>query len=111
MNDLKNLIFALLEKCPNHAFSYPDGGEALYYYKDATSYNLGLTSGDKYVAHFMIYSGPNVFNKEVSLTEKEFMEMKWKLEDWAKDLEAKAFEEFKDFVESKPNSMDDLLND
>ena len=111
MDDLKNLIFALLEKCPQYANAYDNGGTVMYAPRESSAFNLDLISGDEYLLRITIYAGSNVFSEEVPLTEREFMELKWKFEDWQKELKAKALDEFRELVKSEPKSMDDLLKD
>lgn len=111
MDDLKNLIFTLLEKCPQYAVTHDDGGTVMYSPRENATFNLNLTSYDEYLLRITIYAGPNVFSEEVPLTEREFMELKWKFEDWQKELKAKALDEFRELAKSEPKSMDDLLKD
>ena len=113
MNDLKNQIFALLKKRPYWARPL-----RIHYYKDLVSYDVTLHKklGEQedvpgYSAYFVISTDAGMYDKNIELTEKEFMDMKWTIDEWHRTLEAKAFEEFRDFVESEPNSMDDLLKD
>ena len=112
MCDLKSQIFALLKKCPNN-ISF---NSATYYKDDNTTYVVSLhqfTKSDtyEYVVNLDIYSGWIALNKHISVTEKEYMDLKWTIEDWDSVLKNKTFAEFKEFTESEPNSMDDLLND
>lgn len=111
MSDLKNQIFALLKKCPTHAYTYSETGH-VGYSSDNSSFDLELAKNEGCLGVYLtIHSGFNCFSKFISLDEKEYMTIKWKIENWESELEAKAFEEFKDFVEAEPSSMDDLLND
>ena len=111
MDNLKNQIFALLKKCPTHAYTYSEAGH-VGYSSDNSEFDLELAKNEGYLGVYLtIHSGFNCFSKFISLDEKEYMEIKWKIKDWEKELETKAFEEFKDFVEAEPKSMDDLLND
>lgn len=111
MSDLKNQIFTLLKKSPDYVFIVENLIEATYYNTDFITYKIQLIPGEKDILSLYIYSSSNTFNKRVELTEKEFMDIKWKIEDWKKELEIKALEDFAKFSESEPNSMDDLLND
>lgn len=112
MSDLKNQIFALVKKCPQRAYCCDSLAQAMYYPKDGISYEITVVRQEEYVADLAIYNGANVFRKKIVLTEKEFMEIKWKIQEWSEELETKAFEEFKDFAEpEEPSAMDDLLKD
>ena len=39
------------------------------------------------------------------------MDLKWSIEAWKEQMEEQDLEEFKDFAESEPGTMDDLLHD
>ena len=113
MNDLKNQIFALLKKCPNAARD-----RQIHYYTDSVAYTISLISNfgtqenvpDCY-AIITISTENDQYQKNVELTEKEYMDLKWTIEEWDKELKEKAFDDFVKFAESEPNSMDDLLDD
>lgn len=112
MCDLKNQIFALLKKCPNRA----DFNNVTYYKDDATTYNIVLYQFKQgnvpnYIVDLNIYSRYGTHIEQASITEKEYMELKWQIEDWTEVIKNKILGEFKEFTESEPNSMDDLLND
>ena len=111
MSDLKNQIFALLKKCPDNVFVNGEFSEVMYYVDDVLSYKLHLDHNKKQEAILYIYSVSSTFWKTITLTEKEFMDIKWQIADWRSAIEAKLFEDFAKFAESEPNSMDDLLND
>ena len=49
--------------------------------------------------------------RTIELTEKEYMDLKWSIEAWKEQMEEQDLEEFKDFAESEPGTMDDLLHD
>ena len=111
MSDLKNQIFTLLKKCPERTNVSEHVTEIAYYPEDDTTYMLTLKSEDGYKIKVSIYDYPNVFSETIPLTEKEYMDIKWTIEEWDKELKEKAFADFAKFAESEPNSMDDLLND
>ena len=112
MSDLKNQIFALLEKCPDHITTVIDDFiEATYYNGEFITYRVHVSFKPNPTVILFIYFNSSAYRKEISVTEKEFMDIKWKIEAWEKEVEAKALETFKEFAEKEPNSMDDLLND
>lgn len=111
MSDLKNQIFTLLKKCPERVNFNEHVTEVAYYPEDNSTYILTLKSEEGYKIQVSIYDYANVFSKTIPLTEKEYMDIKWAIEEWRNLLEEKAFEDFAKFAESEPNSMDDLLND
>lgn len=112
MSDLKNQIFTLLKKCPKDVYiSSETNNVSATYYNDHNSifYGINLIYSDRAI-YFDISSNMS-YTRKIDVTEKEYMELKWTIEEWAKILEEKAFEDFKEFAETEPNSMDDLLND
>lgn len=111
MSDLKNQVFALLEKCPDYTTTLDDFIEATYYNSEFITYRVHVSFRSNSTITLFIYFNSSVFRKEISVTEKEFMDIKWKIEAWTKEIEAKALDTFKEFAEKEPNSMDDLLND
>ena len=113
MSDLKNQIFTLLKKCPDATRTHQ-----IHYYTDSTVYVITLVSKfgiqenvSDYSAIITISTESGQYQKTVELTEKEYMDLKWTIEEWDKELKEKAFEDFAKFAERDPNSMDDLLND
>lgn len=113
MGNLKNQIFTLLKKCPSST-----GTHQIHYYTDSVVYIVVLSSKfgtqkdvPDYSAIVTINSENGQYQKTVELTEKEYMDIKWTIEEWHEVLEVKAFDDFAKFAESEPNSMDDLLND
>lgn len=111
MGNLKNQIFTLLKKCPSFTRT-----NQIHYYTDSIVYAVALypkfkQEGLDYCAIITISSENGQYQKTVELTEKEYMDIKWTIEEWHEVLEVKAFDDFAKFAESEPNSMDDLLND
>ena len=114
MSDLKNQIFTLLKKRPDSAGGSSRVIAVAYDLNKPVSYSISLFKDVKekpYSVSIRISEEFNTYNKDIELTEKEYMDIKWTIEEWIKDLEEKAFEDFAKFAESEPNSMDDLLND
>lgn len=110
MSDLKNQIFTLLKKCPNEIYLSPESNDfVVSYYNNGNVYDLNFIYSKTLVT--IGISNGTEYIKQVEVTEKEYMELKWTAEEWSKVLEEKAFEEFKEFAEMEPSSMDDLLND
>ena len=114
MSDLKNQIFTLLKKRPDSAGASSSVIAVAYDLNKPVSYSISLFKDVKdkqYSVSIRINEEFNTYIKNIELTEKEYMDVKWTIEEWIKDLEEKAFEDFAKFAESEPNSMDDLLND
>ena len=127
MSDLKNQIFTLLKKCPKCVELWGDGcrityknGESSYVIhlsrppkEDDEIPFLDTTPQEHYEFQMDIWlnSAGKHFATKVELTEKEYMEMKWTIEEWNNTFTTSILDEFKEFVETEPSSMDDLLND
>lgn len=103
MEEIKNLIFKLLKKKPDWISTiYENEIEANY-----NDINLAIYNYDCFKYQLRI----NKFCFAGDLSEREFMEMKWKLSDWRDVLEKEAISKLAEFVDSPNNTMDDLLND
>ncbi len=114
MSDLKNQIFALLKKRPDSAGASNSVVSIGYDLNKSIWYCISLFKDVKdkpYSVNVRINGDFNTYIRDIELTEKEYMDMKWTIEEWARDLEEKAFEDFAKFAERDPNSMDDLLDD
>lgn len=113
MNDLKNKIFILLKKCPVYADSIGDYTSAHYNGPENTKYEVNLLKRDsKYFVVIIINDTFTFHDKEIEITEKEYMEIKWTVEKWHKVIYETAFERFIDFVEPPVTSeMENLLKD
>lgn len=119
MSDLKTQIFSVIKKRPC-SIATRFGGYQLGYINDNVGYMVGI---DKYDNRFVCTldidrsfdNDPLMFKdstrREVELTEKEYMDLKWSIEAWKEQMEEQDLEEFKDFAESEPGTMDDLLHD
>jgi hypothetical protein len=89
------------------------------YRNDSKEYSVNLINKQSYhpedtpefFIELYIDDGNQNFYREIPLTEKEYMELKWIIEEWCTVLELRAFDAFKEFCELEPGSMDDLLND
>ena len=127
MSDLKNQIFTLLKKCPKCVELWGDGCRITYKNGDS-NYTFHLsrppkeddeipfpddTSRVHYEFQMDVYlnSANKHFYDKIELTEKEYMEIKWTVEEWHDIFTTAVLDEFKEFVETEPSSMDDLLND
>ena len=113
MDDLKNKVFTLLKKCPVYADSIGDYTSAHYYGSENIKYEISLLKRDS--KHFVVIMIDDSFafhDKEIEITEKEYMEIKWTVEKWHKVIYETAFERFIDFVEPPVTSeMENLLKD
>ena len=124
MSDLKSQIFKLIKKHPNTVNSWNDNAYIIYH-TDTADYQINLyKKQDYHPSDYPLYSiclnisiqnsdiFGNDYSETIPVTEKEFMELKWKFEEWQDILREEAFNKFKEFVEpDEPSVMDDLLND
>ena len=116
MTDLLTLIKKLLNHVPNRIDVNPfiDGG--IEYLYENLSYRISYwKSKDEYTISFYI-SEKNSYchlnEKMINVSEKDYMEIKWKCEEWGKYLEEQRLNQFEEFVNGfENNSMDELLND
>lgn len=110
MDDLKTLVNKLLCKRPDVIYEMFGPG-AQYQNKDFI-YDIML-SESKHIVTLNIQGNVAITsNYDIELTEKEYMELKWKIEAWRDELQNSNFETFKEFVNEIPErGMDDLLND
>lgn len=117
MEDLKNLVKKLLDRKPVEAVAksyfgpnvtYNDGNKIykidLCQYEDGHKHSLNLFIGET----VLDISGHDY---SCDITEKEYMELKWKMEGWEEELHADAFNEFADFVKQQEDPRNTLLND
>lgn len=120
MSDLKTQIFSIIKKRPC-SISTRFGGHQLGYVNDNVRYLIGIDRqhGGHFVCTLDINKSldiePLMFKdstfRKIELTEKEYMDLKWSIEAWKEQMEEQDLEEFKDFAESEPGTMDDLLHD
>lgn len=119
MSDLKTQIFSVIKKRPC-SIATRFGGYQLGYINDNVAYVVGIDRHDgQFVCTLDVNKDldkePLMFKdstfRKVELTEKEYMDLKWSIEAWREQIEEQDLEEFKDFAESEPGTMDDLLHD
>ena len=119
MDELKTLIKKLLNQVPNRIEPIFDDVDSIIYEYNGKEYTISL---------FRDFDGPNSYRIAlytdvistyrqlktfyIDISEKEYMEIKWKIEEWNDYLTNQQMDQFKEFVESfSNNSMDELLND
>ena len=108
MSDLKNQIFKLLKRAPDCA----NNNREVKYISDDTYYTITL--GEDFTINLSILCSKPCCKwlfLTIELDEKEYMEAKWTIEDWQKHLDAQLLNKFAEFVDTDPETMDDLLND
>jgi len=121
MSDLKTQIFSVIKKRPHSICTSFDAYEVAYV-NDNSEYIIYPTkcnNGTSFVCTLRVSKRCNNDTlpfadetiRKVELTEKEYMDLKWAIEAWKEQIEEQDLEEFKDFAESEPGTMDDLLHD
>ncbi len=115
MEELRTLIQKLLKRVPDYAGSDCFVDNSVTYINDSLQYDIDCSHyDDKYIVHLGIseknpYRFLNAFY--IPVTEKEYMEIKWKIEEWNDYLKQKCINEFTTFVNGFSNgSMDELLD-
>lgn len=118
MKDIKTLIQKLLTQKPYSSDSskfLTDG--SIQYKNGELDYDISIYKNEhNYVVSLQIgYNNDEDFvydTYDSELNEREFMEIKWKIEEWEKVLHEDRLEAFADYVESLPgDARDELLND
>ena len=110
MDDLKTLINKLLCKQPDLIYEMFE--TSVQYKNKDFIYDITLWKSEHKVTLSIQGNVAITSNYDIELTEKEYMELKWKMEAWRDELQNSNFETFKEFVNEIPESgMDDLLND
>lgn len=108
MSKLVSLVKKLLERKPDNCGMFCD--YVAYKHKDGF-YRVDTSEYDKtYSIYLFDTSNETQFSEEVS--ERDYMEIKWAIEEWRKILHEDAFDEFEEFVNEVPDQgMDELLHD
>lgn len=103
---LKELCFKLLTKQPERVFHYAYSDATLHYSIDKDEcIDIALT-GNKILLQL-----PNTAYFTLSLTEKEFMTMKWKIEEWVENAITETINKAFEYASTNGDSMDTLLDD
>lgn len=111
MEELKNLVSRLLEIRPNVAGKGLSDGNVTYIDSEYR-YDISVNNFNEHRLNLIIRAHEDFEYFSCKLTEKEFMDIKWKIEAWEDKIRSDAFDAFKSFVNNHPqNSMDELLND
>ena len=119
MSEIKSLAKRLLKKKPNVVTT--EGGYMAYdvltlagYNNKDIYYTISLKKPD-IVGGFKLAIDINSEDLSYSyvcdLTEQEFMEAKWQIEEWDEHLRNDLFDTLRDFVHVGNDPADDLLND
>ena len=118
MEEIKKDIFKLIEKRPTYieeGFFDCDFASCNYSIGE-TEINIKLFTDafgetNKKSVMLSVRNGQQFCHKEVDLTEKEYMQLKWKIQDWNSILKEELMAVFKEFVNTPNGTMEDLLND
>lgn len=110
MDDLKTLVNKLLCRQPDLIHEIFE--LSVQYQNKGLIYDITLWESEHKVTLDIQGNVVVTSNYDIELTEKEYMELKWKIEAWRDELQNSNFETFKEFVNEIPErGMDDLLND
>lgn len=116
MEDLKNLVKKLLDRKPVEAEVDGYFGPNITYKDEKNFYKIDMSINGKSQYSLNLFIGQNDLDLDghdfnCKITEREYMEFKWKIEEWKNELHADAFSEFSDFVKQQEDPMNTLLND
>lgn len=116
MDDLKKFVKKLIfsSKVPTYVASDSNSeGAVISYVKNDMRFSVNIIKKmESYECFLYIFGSENqTLIKEVELSEKEYMELKWQIENWLDLINDSLYNQFKEFAESEDSSMDDLLND
>ena len=119
MSEIKSLAKRLLKKKPNVVVT-EDGYTAhdvltLAGYNNKDVYYTVSLMKPNIVGGFRLTIDINTddlsYSYTCDLTEQEFMEIKWQIEEWNEHLKNDLFDTLRDFVHVGNDPADDLLND
>lgn len=114
MDDLKKFVKKLIfsSKVPTYV-EISNETAVISYVKNDMRFSVNIIKKmESYGCFLYIFgSGDQTLIKEVELSEKEYMELKWQIENWLDLINDSLYNQFKEFAESEDSSMDDLLND
>lgn len=113
MSDLKKLIFKILEKVPTRVEFTPDKDwESISYIEEHNYYDIQIyKNNDAFKVDVCVSTGYNSIDFKTELTEKEYMQIKWQIEEWDTYLRNKAFDTLEEFALKTKGTIDDLLDD
>ena len=116
MEDLKNLVKKLLDRKPVEADVKGYFGPSVTYKDENNVYKIDMCVNDQGQYSLSLFIGKDDLDisghdYSCNITEKEYMEFKWKMEGWEEELHNDAFNEFADFVKQQEDPMNTLLND
>lgn len=114
MEELKTLVRRLLGTEPTYVLKGPfDDYIYVYYINGKYKYSIHLEVNNTIILDVFEnnpYQWLNTFTIEA--TEREYMEIKWEIEELKKLSDEKQIEGFKEFVDGlSKNTMDELLNE
>ena len=113
MSDLKKLIFKVLEKTPTRTdVNFDKTYHSVFYIDEEKSYDIVIYKNkDGYEAEINIFNAYRSSRFVCELTEKEYMQLKWQMEEWNTYILDKDFDLFEEFANKSKGSIDDLLDD
>ena len=113
MEELKTLVKRLLGTEPTYVFKGPFDDLYVSYINGKYEYSIHLEGNNTIILNLYEndpYKYLNTFTIEA--TEREYMEIKWEIEELKKLSDEKQIDGFKEFVDGlSKNTMDELLNE
>ena len=113
MEELKTLVRRLLGTEPTYVVSGPFDDIYVYYINGKYKYSIHLEVNNTIILDVFENNPRQWLNKfTIEATEREYMEIKWEIEELKKLSDEKQIEGFKEFVDGlSKNTMDELLNE
>ena len=109
--ELLNLVKRLLKRKPTNLGGLFEELTVDYRNGDST-YCISVSNYNGYKIHFRLETPKqaNIY-RDIEVSEKEYMEVKWQIEYWTELITNSEFDLFREFAERDDSQMDDLLDD
>lgn len=113
--EIISLVKKLLKRIPTNVPSGPFDSCSITYNNDDFTFYIDLYTNidSKYMLslHINNHNISQYNDYQFEIGEKDYMEIKWKIEEWSNYLKEQAFNKFKEFIEEDDTQIDDLLDD
>lgn len=111
--ELLNLIKKLLKKRPSSFGGFVFDETSLLYENGESTYIIDFNAVNGYVITLSIDNAITHYcnHYSIDVDEKDYMEIKWTMQNWRSVFEESEFNTFKEFAETDDTQMEDLLND
>lgn len=111
--ELVNLVKKLLKRTPTSVYDDPFNDYSIVYKNGDVEYRISICKINQLFTvelHISNYKINSFTHYDSNITEREYMEIKWSIENWKQTINDYEFDAFREFVEDD-TQMDDLLND